>query len=300
MKTMKHILLLISLGLMLVSCQSLDKTEVNFYLEKAKSYKAKITRDIWGVPHVFGETDADAAFGLAYAHAEDDFKNIAENMYLYRAQMGLKDGASGAVQDYLIKVLKIREKIEQNYLTDIDEDVRKILEAYAAGINYWMIQNPDNQYNQFFPVTEKDIVAGFAIQNLFFSGVVSSIEKLQRESEVKEEYTNLYQNQEFVTGSNVLAVNSKKTSDKSTRIIINSHQPLDGPLAWYEAHVRSNEGWNMIGGLFPGSPVVLVGHNEHLGWGHTVNKPDIVDIYKLDINPNNNNIFQIIIIEKAI
>ena len=61
MKTMKHILLLISLGLMLVSCQSLDKTEVNFYLEKAKSYKAKITRDIWGVPHVFGETDADAA-----------------------------------------------------------------------------------------------------------------------------------------------------------------------------------------------------------------------------------------------
>ena len=98
MKTMKHILLLISLGLMLVSCQSLDKTEVNFYLEKAKSYKAKITRDIWGVPHVFGETDADAAFGLAYAHAEDDFKNIAENMYLYRAQMGLKDGASGAVK----------------------------------------------------------------------------------------------------------------------------------------------------------------------------------------------------------
>tara|TARA_X000000368_G_C23057864_1_gene724907 strand:- start:4392 stop:6494 length:2103 start_codon:yes stop_codon:yes gene_type:complete len=287
MKTMKHILLLISLGLMLVSCQSLDKTEVNFYLEKAKSYKAKITRDIWGVPHVFGETDADAAFGLAYAHAEDDFKNIAENMYLYRAQMGLKDGASGAVQDYLIKVLKIREKIEQNYLTDIDEDVRKILEAYAAGINYWMIQNPDNQYNQFFPVTEKDIVAGFAIQNLFFSGVVSSIEKLQRESEVKEEYTNLYQNQEFVTGSNVLAVNSKKTSDKSTRIIINSHQPLDGPLAWYEAHVRSNEGWNMMGGLFPGSPFVFVGFNKNIAWGFTVNKPDLSDSYILEVNPKN-------------
>ena len=272
---------------MLISCQSLDKKEVSFYLEKAKSYKAKITRDIWGVPHVFGETDADAAFGLAYAHAEDDFKNIAENMYLYRAQMGLKDGASGAVQDYLIKVLKIREKIEQNYLTDIDEDVRKILEAYASGINYWMIQNPDNQYNEFFPVTEKDIVAGFAIQNLFFSGVVSSIEKLQRESEVKEEYTNLYKNQEFVTGSNVLAVNSKKTSDKSTRIIINSHQPLDGPLAWYEAHVRSNEGWNMMGGLFPGSPFVFVGFNKNIAWGFTVNKPDLSDSYILEVNPKN-------------
>ena len=60
----------------------------------------EIVRDEYGVPHIYGKTDADAAFGLAYAHAEDDFLNTAENMYLYRAQMGLKEGASGAVQDY--------------------------------------------------------------------------------------------------------------------------------------------------------------------------------------------------------
>ena len=286
---MMRTLLLIQFSLILVSCQALDKTEVNFYLEKANSYKAEITRDVWGVPHVFGETDADAAFGLAYAHAEDDFKNIAENMYLYRAQMGLKDGPSGAVQDYLIKVLKIRERIDANYSTDVDEDVRNIIEAYASGINYWMIKNPENDFNHFFPVTEKDIVAGFAIQNLFFSGVVSSIEKLQREADLQEEYTTLYKNEQFVTGSNVLAVNSKKTSDKSTRIIINSHQPLEGPLAWYEAHVRSNEGWNMMGGLFPGSPFVFVGFNENIAWGFTVNKPDLSDSYLLEINPENEN-----------
>ena len=286
---MLRVLLLFKLSLLLVSCQSLDKNEINFYLEKANSYKAEITRDVWGVPHVFGETDADAAFGLAYAHAEDDFKNIAENMYLYRAQMGLKDGPSGAVQDYLIKVLKIRERIDANYSTDVDEDVRNIIEAYASGINYWMIKNPENDFNHFFPVTEKDIVAGFAIQNLFFSGVVSSIEKLQREADLQEEYTTLYKNEQFVTGSNVLAVNSKKTSDKSTRIIINSHQPLEGPLAWYEAHVRSNEGWNMMGGLFPGSPFIFVGFNENIAWGFTVNKPDLSDSYLLEINPENEN-----------
>lgn len=282
-----HKILLLVTSLILVSCQSVDKKTQDLYLKKSEAYEAKITRDVWGVPHVYGKTDADAAFGLAFAHAEDDFKNIAENMYLYRAQMGLKDGISGAVQDYLIKVLKIRENIDENYLKDIDEEVRKVIEAYAAGINYWMIQNPENEYNHFFPVTEKDIVAGFAIQNLFFSGVVSSIEKLQREETVKEEYTNLYKNQEFVTGSNVFAVNSNKTSDSSTRIIINSHQPLDGPLAWYEAHVKSDEGWNMMGGLFPGSPFVFVGFNENIAWGFTVNKPDLSDSYLLKVNPDN-------------
>ena len=161
--------------LSLISCQSTDKTEIDLYLEKANTYKAEITRDTWGVPHVYGKTDADAAFGLAYAHAEDDFLNTAENMYLYRAQMGLKEGASGAVQDYLIKVLKIRERIKENYNTEVNEDVKKVIEAYAAGINYWMIKNPDNKYNHFFPLTAEDIVAGFSIQNLFFSGVVSSI-----------------------------------------------------------------------------------------------------------------------------
>ena len=102
-----RVLILVGLVFWLISCQSLDKNQKSIYLDKSKNYKAEITRDIWGVPHVYGKTDADAAFGLAYAHAEDDFKNIAENMYLYRAQMGLRDGASGAVQDYLIKVLKM-------------------------------------------------------------------------------------------------------------------------------------------------------------------------------------------------
>ena len=67
----------------------------------------------------------------------------------------------------------------------------------------------------------------------------------------------------------------------------NSHQPWNGPLAWYEAHVHSEEGWEVSGALFPGMPVFGVGHDKNKAWTHTVNRPDLIDIYELEINPKN-------------
>ena len=72
-----------------------------------------------------------------------------------------------------------------------------------------------------------------------------------------------------------------KTIDGSAFLAVNSHQPLEGPVAWYEAHLHSEEGWNMLGGLFPGGCVVFHGTNENLGWAHTVNHQDKIDVYAL-------------------
>ena len=173
-------LFLLIFSLIFVSCQINILEQENRIIEEANKYQAEITRDIWGVPHVYGKRNSDMAFGIAFAHAEDDIKNIAENMYLYRAQMGLKEGADGAVIDYLIKALKIRERIDEQYDSELSLEVREIIEAYAIGLNYWMIQNPNNKFKKHFPFTPKDIVAGFAIQNLLFSGVVTSIQKLEK------------------------------------------------------------------------------------------------------------------------
>ena len=260
-------------------------------LLSAQQYEALITRDLWGVPHIQGKRDRDVAFGLAYAHAEDDIENIMSNLYLYRAQMGLKEGFEGAVTDYLIKALGVREKVALRYSSELSPEVRKVVEAYTAGLNYWASLNPDNQFVNHFPVKKEDIVAGFFIQNLFFSGVISSIEKLQKGEALSKERTvknkkSLFDWKELILGSNAFALRPSKTGDGSTRLMINSHQPLEGPVAWYEAHLKSEEGWNMMGGLFPGSPFILVGFNENLGWGLTVNKPDLSDAYLLKINPD--------------
>ena len=257
----------------------------------SSGFQATITRDKWGVPHIYGERDEDAAFGLAFAHANDDIKNIAENMVLYRAQSGLKRGFQGAAADYLIKALDFDSLIKKNYESDLSLEVRKVIEGYAAGLNYWNEVNDKNKYKSIFPVSPKDIVKGFVIQNLLFSGVASEIQRLQEgrtksNQEISSQSYLLNQHQNIL-GSNAIAVGPNKTNDGSTRLIINSHQPLEGPVAWYEAHIRSDEGWNMMGGTFPGAPFIFVGFNENIGWGMTVNKPDLTDIYQLEINPQN-------------
>ena len=90
-------------------------------------------------------------------------------------------------------------------------------------------------------------------------------------------------------GSNVIAVSPERSANGETFLAVNSHQPWSGPVSWYEAHVHSEQGWEAAGGLFPGTPSILHGHNRDLGWAFTVNSPDLVDVYVLDINPDNLN-----------
>ena len=262
--------------------------------EATPQYSATITRDIFGVPHVHGATDADAAFGLAYAQADDDITNILSTIDLARAGSGLKNGRDGAIADYLIKALEIRELVEERYEEDLSSEVKAVLEGFVAGLNYWMSLNLDRNIKDYYPVNKVDLVSSFAIQNLFFAGIDSAIKELMNApKEVSE--AELDKGGEsrkvasLVAGSNAFALNSNKTSDGKTRLVINSHQPLEGPVAWYEAHISSDEGWNMMGGLFPGAPFVFVGFNESLGWGMTVNGPDLTDAFKLTINPENKN-----------
>ena len=262
--------------------------------EATPQYSATITRDVFGVPHVHGATDADAAFGLAYAQADDDITNILSTIDLARAGSGLKNGRDGAIADYLIKALEIRELVEERYEEDLSSEVKAVLEGFVAGLNYWMSLNLDRNIKDYYPVNKVDLVSSFAIQNLFFAGIDSAIKELMNApKEVSE--AELDKGGEsrtvasLVAGSNAFALNSNKTSDGKTRLVINSHQPLDGPVAWYEAHISSDEGWNMMGGLFPGAPFVFVGFNENLGWGMTVNGPDLTDAFKLTINPENKN-----------
>ena len=257
------------------------------------TYDVKIHRDTWGVPHIFGKKDKDTAFGLAYAHAEDDFKTIQGTVIAARGKLAFYHGKEGAANDYMVQLLKVWDVVESSYASQLTVETRDLVEAYANGLNHYAVLHPDEVYRGLFPVSGKDVIAGFVHRMPLMYGLDHVLGKLasdeKPEFSIGKEKIEWGPFEQTLMGSNAVAVSPKRSADGYTRLAINSHQPWTGPVAWYEAHLHSEEGWNMTGGLFPGSPVIFLGHNEHLGWAHTVNRPDLVDVYELDIHPEDEN-----------
>ena len=282
MSLIKNIALFIAMAIILSFITSSKKIQ-----EKSYPYDVTIYRDNWGVPHIYGETDQDAAFGLGYAHAEDDFETIQEVLLALRGRLASVKGKDAAAVDYLSGLLKVWKTVEENYDSKLSEDIKLVCEGYADGVNRYIEKHPKNVIKDLYPVSGKDIVAGFVFRTPLMFDFDWYMRQLLKDQ--KPDFSDYaQQNSEFsMYGSNVFAVNPDRSEDSYTRIAINSHQPWTGPVAWYEAHIHSNQGWNISGGLFPGSPVIFKGYNENLAWSHTVNSPDLVDIYELIINPDN-------------
>ncbi len=321
---------------------------------RAARHDVRIIRDAHGVPHVYGHRDADVAFGLAYAHAEDDWPTIETVILMARGRLALRDGASAAPGDYLLRLFRVRETVDAGYETQLAPGTRALVEAYADGLNLWAAEHPAEAHSIALPVTGRDVVAGFVFRTPFFYGLEGrlaglmsgrfearpaigllpqDLESGERDSAALDSgmrrprrtgkaddgpaHAEASRAPEWPRswgwllkdsaawspaevaalgrtafrllpgmrlGSNAVAVAPSRSADGHTRLLVNSHQPFTGPVAWYEARLHSDEGWNVAGGLFPGAPLILVGTNPHLGWAHTVNMPDLIDTYLLEVD----------------
>ncbi len=254
-----------------------------------RRYDVEIVRDEFGVPHINGKTDADAAYGLAYAHAEDDFATIQEVIAMTRGRDGAMTGPDGAQIDYVAAFLGVRDTANRHYAA-LSPEVRRVLDGYATGLNHFAEKHPGEvRLAKLFPVNGQDIAAGFVLRAPFFYGLDGVIGALAKgEPAPKEDALPMTPigRDPSLNGSNAFALAPKKMADGKTWLISNSHQPYEGQVAWYEAVTHSNEGLDMAGALFPGSPFVLLGHNRNLGWTNTVNRPDLIDVYKLVLDPS--------------
>jgi acyl-homoserine lactone acylase PvdQ len=243
-------------------------------------YNPTISRNDYGVPSIHGRDDAEAAYGLAIAHAEDNFETLQLVVLLARGRLGGHLGEDGARSDFLWHLIGVKDSVEAGYERDLSPEFRAIVEAYAAGINAYAAAHPAEALPGARNVTGRDVIAGSALTVPLFWGFERTLGLVASEDAhpcAVQEATA----PSIDWGSNAFAVSPRRSDDGHTRLIVNSHQPWAGPVAWYEAGVSSDTGWRMHGGLFPGSPFPVLGTNGRLGFAATVNLPDLADIYRL-------------------
>ncbi len=239
-----------------------------------------IVRDSFGVPHIFAKTDAEVAYGLAWAEAEDDFKSMQEVMLPAKGLMGKVQGKKGAAGDYAFALFRCREITEEKW-SSLSPAFIKLIQGYVQGINAYAKKHPEELLTRkIFPVTEKEYVSSSVLALTVFNGADAALFRIFN----NKEWTATEMDKK---GSNSAAVSAFKTTSNEPFLLINAHQPNTGPQAFYEAHLCSEQGLNIIGGLLAGGPCILHGVNENLGWAHTVNYVDRMDEFQLQMNPDN-------------
>lgn len=239
-----------------------------------------IVRDAYGVPHIFAKTDPEVAYGLAWAHAEDDFETLQKAFLASKTMLGQYTGRDGATVDYIVHLLRLRELVNLNYEKDISPAFKALLQGYCDGFNAYAYTHPKEVVEKkLFPIIPQDMLTYSVLQLALGCGLEDALRKINNGTMPLVGWE--------PGGSNAFAFNSKITTDGNVYLAINTHHPLEGQVAWYEAHLCSEEGWNIVGSLMPGSPVIIAGVNENLGWAHTVNHPDRLDVYQLEMNADN-------------
>lgn len=282
---------LLGLVLAILTCTTVGQAQVRKFKFEPKVIidpnNIDIVRDEFGVPHIFAKTDAEVAYGLEWATAEDDFETMQFLIMAAKCYLGYHMGVDGAKIDYAVQLMGLHELVEEKYETEISEEFKRVLEGACQGANAYAAAHPEEVWvKKAFPVTPQEVVIGYMLgQSLMagVDGVVTGILEGKYTKEIPKEI-----NDDGI-GSNAYAFNSAITDHGNTYHVINSHQPIEGLLSWYEAHLHSEEGWNITGGTFHGSVSIFHGTNENLSWAHTTGDLDLRDVYALRMHPKKKN-----------
>lgn len=264
---------------LLISAHSLiagNPTPVEIKNWKTQAQRVTIIRDHYGIPHIYGKSDADAVFGLLFAQCEDDFKRVELNYIEKLGRLAEINGEKDLYNDLYLKLIIDSADAIKDYKRS-PAWLKKILHAFADGINYYLYTHPEvkpkllNHFEPWYPL-------------LWTDGSIGAINTADvNEDDVKAFYSGdhaqSYQikpEKEF-TGSNGFAIAPSKSATGKALLYINPH------VTFYfrpEVHVHSEEGLHAYGAVTWGQFFIYQGFNEHCGWMHTSSNVDVADVYK--------------------
>jgi acyl-homoserine-lactone acylase len=267
--------------------QGFSREEIARWQHQAS--QVTIIRDTWGVPHIYGKSDADAVFGLLYAQCEDDFKRVEMNYIEKLGRTAEVKGEAALASDLYIRLIIDSAKAVADFKKS-PTWLQKLMKAYADGINYYLFTHPSvkpallHHFEPWFPLMWTDGSIG-AIS----TGDVTARDVRALYLDGSEPMSELStEPEERLTGSNGFAVAPSKTLSGHAILYINPH------VTFYfrpEVHTVSEEGLNAYGAVTWGQFFVYQGFNQHCGWMHTSSAVDVSDMYIEKITKKDGHIF---------
>lgn len=256
---------------------------------EAQAENVEIIRDDFGVPHVYGKTDADAVFGLLYAQCEDDFPRVERNFTWAIGRLAETEGEDALYSDLRARLFMTQKEAVDNYESAPDW-LKKLCNAWADGINYYLYTHPE--------VSPKVLTRFEPWMTMYFTegSIGGDIERVStgRLKAFYEEQAELAYNEEQPEyleepkGSNGIAISGDLTESGNAMLLINPH------TSFYfrgEVHAVSEEGLNAYGAVTWGQFFVYQGFNENTGWMHTSTYTDVIDEFVEKISESEGGLF---------
>lgn len=260
-------------------------------VKRSLAEQVTIRRDTFGVPHILAETEEAASFGMGYAQAEDHAEEIARRFITARGEQARFFGTS-AESDFRMKRYGNHE-VAKDRFRELTPLFQSMLNAYAAGFNLYTEKNR-SQLPAWIPRFDGvDVLAqgrAEVMRFAFSEGIIRSVQIKYPDAAqpVSAQLRDEDESQDSASfGSNMWAIAGSRTASGKPILLGNPHQPW-AALYW-EAHITVPGKINFYGSTFVGRPVLTTGFNERIGWSHTVNYPDLTDIFVLVLDPKNHD-----------
>ncbi|WBL41372.1 acylase [Algoriphagus halophytocola] len=280
---MQRALLLLLLPLFFFACQ--PQTEQERWEEIAE--RVEIIRDDFGIPHIYGETDADAVFGMLYAQCEDDFRRVERNYIWATGRLAELEGEEAIYSDLRANLYMTEAEAKAAYESAPDW-LKELCVAFADGVNYYLATHPEvkaqviTRYEPWMPMFFSEGSIGGDIEQIPTRRIAAFY------GEDKSLALNEYgagiapvDLTEEPKGSNGIAISGSRTASGNAMLLINPH------TSFYfrpEVHVVSEEGLNAYGAVTWGQFFVYQGFNEKTGWMHTSTGVDFIDEFVEEVS----------------
>lgn len=244
---------------------------------ETRAANTEIIRDDFGVPHIYGKTDADAVFGMLYAQCEDDFPRVERNYFWAIGRLAEVEGEEALYSDLRARLYMTIDEAKAHYESAPDW-LKELCQAYADGVNYYLHTHPEIQpkvlttFEPWFPMFFFEGSIGGDIESVSTRGIRAFYSEGQELA-----YTDLVPTeswQEEPKGSNGFAISGEHTASGNAMLLINPH------TSFYfrgESQVVSEEGLNAYGATTWGQFFIYQGFNEKNGWMHTSTRVDFKD-----------------------